>query len=495
VLELLPYLTSPELAELDKLIGPSSPTEAALAGMDAVSWIQAFFRIPETEDKRLQLAPYQEAVLREALSPTADGSFPYNTIVWSDIKKSIKSSIAAAVGLWMAFRKPYSQVTLVANDLKGADSRVMAYMRRAIELNPVLRREVVIRNYQIRTDHKSLIESVPIDPSGEAGGNPDCVIFSELWGAHEKAKERMWTEMTLSPTKRGQSFRWVETYAGFSGEAPLLEGLYENGVKGGERIALISDGFDPALEVFRTVSAGQLTLWNTVPRLPWQTKEFYAEEESHLPPQQFLRVHRNQWVSSESVFVPLEWWDPGCRMAPADVPPYAPGRDPLVVALDAAVSGDTFGMVGLSRHGDRTHVRYVRKWVAPAGGKIDYSGPREEIRRLANEHNVICFTYDPYQLHSLMTDLSQELSVWMRVFGQQAERLIADKELYDAIQGHRVGHNGEPELIEHIQNANVKTEGDNKMRIVKRSETSKVDLAVCLSMANHVAMKLNASAG
>ncbi len=30
-----------------------------------------------------------------------------------------------------------------------------------------------------------------------AGGNADAVCFSELWGAHQEAQQRMWTEQTL----------------------------------------------------------------------------------------------------------------------------------------------------------------------------------------------------------------------------------------------------------------------------------------------------------
>lgn len=483
-----------ELAELDQLLTPESPAEAIELGLDPISWIREYFRVPETADHRLILAPYQERCLSEVLCQDQNGLFPYSVILWSDIKKSIKSTLAAAVALWLGYSRPWGQVLIVANDLNQADSRVGFYLRRAIEMNTALRHECQIRNYKVILPNRTRIESVPIDPSGEAGANADGVIWSELWGSHSKAQQQMYAEMALPPAKFGRSFRWIETYAGHTGEAPLLENLYELGVKRGARLDW-SGEFDPPLEAFQNASARLFCLWNKTPRLPWQTAEYYKQQAAELAPSEFDRLHRNEWVSSESVFVPLEWWDPGCRIAPADVPPYAPGRDPLVVALDAAVSGDTFGMLGLSRHGDRTHVRYVRKWTASPGGKIDYSGPREEVRRLAKEHNVLCFTYDPYQLHSLMTDLGRELGTWMREFPQGSERLIADKELYDAIQGRRVGHNGEPELIEHIQNANAKLEGENKMRLAKRSDLMKIDLAVCLSMANHVAMKLNASAG
>src|SRR5690348_1674481 len=104
---------------------------------DPIKWIETNFYIPETT-QAITLAEYQKACLREVLTFDEAGQFPYSTIVWSDIKKSAKSTIAAAVGLWMAFRKPWASIKVVANDLKQADSRVAYFMRRAIELNPKL---------------------------------------------------------------------------------------------------------------------------------------------------------------------------------------------------------------------------------------------------------------------------------------------------------------------------------------------------------------------
>lgn len=44
-------------------------------------------------------------------------------------------------------------------------------------------------------------------------------------------------------------------------------------------------------------------------------------------------------------------------------------------------------------------------------------------------------------------------------------------------------HCGPPEISEHLLNANVKITGENRMRIEKRVDRLKVDLAVALSLA------------
>jgi hypothetical protein len=211
-------------------------------------------------------------------------------------------------------------------------------------------------------------------------------------------------------------------------------------------------------------------------------------------PNEYLRVHKNEWVTSTESFCPMEWWS-SCK---ADaLPPQDKYRE-IVLALDAAVSGDCFGIVGMRRIADKVVPVYVRKWTPPQGGKLEYSDvtnpdnaeyPEGEIRRLCREWNVVAIGYDPYQLHHLCTSLENENVAYFRPFNQGADRLKADKQFRDVIRDRRILHDGSPDLTEHIANANAKTEGD-KLRIVKRSESLKIDLAVCASMATDLAYEL-----
>jgi phage terminase large subunit-like protein len=85
-----------------------------------------------------------------------------------------------------------------------------------------------------------------------------------------------------------------------------------------------------------------------------------------------------------------------------------------------------------------------------------------------------------------MTRLNKESVVHTEPFNQGVPRLIADKNLLDLIVKKLIVHDGNPQLRTHIDNADKKVDQDRKLRIVKRTQSLKVDLAVALSMAASV---------
>ncbi len=807
---------------------------------DLVDWIKRNFYIPETKHDpvlkgRIGLQKYQEDVLREILTTDENGNYKYSIVVWSDIKKSGKSTIAAAVNFAIATHSEFGELYVIANDLKQADSRVAHYLRRNIQLNDKHKKSCKMTGYKIVVPSGSYIEAIPIDPSGEAGSNADMITFSELWGANETAKQNMWcldeetdvltfdgwkkgidlthddyiaayrngyvewekpenifksdfdgelhlyehrifsiactskhrlyggytfsgandekgknfvmtseelrnskysyyhpvttplyvshspenppgvwlkrtkfheplyipfkkwaaflglyltegstsdyrgkpchvkisqlrephpekydeihsilvdifgdwvkvskrdgfkisstelaaitkkfgktfekrvpreiihadreildiflhsyilgdghikkdgsfqitcaskgmaddlqeiafrrgirssvrphqkwwrvnlttgnvqvsihksnwklkkykgkvwcptvssglfvarregrpfvtgnSEMTIPPTKYGKAFRWVESYAGFAGESNLLYSLYDLGVKQGEmlwpdRLYPVTDGEPAPLEVYVNKKAGMICLWNTKPRCPWQTKEYYQSEASILEDNQFQRMHRNQWVTSTETFLPMEWYD-ACKRSEY---PEIPKDHPVVIAMDASVSGDSFGMwMGCRHPKEPEHVVKLQSmlWV-PKGNKIDYQGTEENpgpelmLRRWIKDYNVICVAYDPFQLHDMAGRLRKEGLAWFFSFNQVSLRLLADSQMKDLIRDRRYWHRGEPFDREHFQNADAKIDTEStRIRIVKRAENLKVDLAVTASMGSYMVMRLN----
>lgn len=377
---------------------------------------------------------------------------------------------------YIADNRTNASVKLVANDLKQADSRVGYYLRESVLIGQKHGKRqgitVTPSGYRVQYPNGAKVECIPIDPSGEAGGNDDMIVFSELHGWKSKAQIRMWSEMTLSPNKYGRSQRWIDTYAGFKGESPILEPLYETGVTNGAKVW-------PDLEVYTNDAARMLTVWVTKPMFSWQTPEYYASEEALLPPSEFNRMHRNQWADASQPFVPVEWWI-ACR-----TDDYTLSKNEgVIMGVDAATTSDCTAVVLVSRRGNDVYVHYSKKWIPPRGGTLDFREPENEIRRLLREYNVLEIAYDAYQLHDMMQRLRNEEYAAARAFPQASDRLIADKRLYDLIREKRIHHMGDLDLREHIINASCEAEKD-RMRIIKRAAEQKIDLVVAMSMASH----------
>lgn len=469
-----------------------------------VQWAHENYYIADTSDV-INLLPFQQTLFNFFFDPAN----LFQTIVFSSIKKSGKTALAGMVGRWVAETwGHFNEVYCMANDEEQARGRIYEAIQESIELDPRYQRgkraipgvwRIIERNMK-HDPSGSMIRAVSNDNRGEAGSNPTITLWSELWGLTHEKDIRFWEELTPVPT-RPRSIRYVETYAGYEGESHILEGLYDTAVKHGTRLThadLEPYGGWPYPDVppvYVNPSARTVAYWDTgvqARRLPWQTEDYYAAQEALLRPMQFARLHLNEWTSSASTFVPIEWWD----VLAEEIPPLDQ-RTPVVIAVDGSVKADCTALVIMSRDSRRPEtdllVRGCALWKPEKGHPLSYDLTlKPALESLCSTFNVVQVAYDAYQLHHLMSQLSKTHTVWCREFSQGKDRSEADKQLHDLIRDRRIHHNGDPDLREHVQNAAAKIPAteDTKLRIVKKSQNLKIDLTVCLSMAAEECLRL-----
>src|SRR3990167_203674 len=232
-------------------------------------------------------------------------------------------------------------------------------------------------------------------------------------------------------------------------------------------------------------------------------QDYAAKRRQSLTEQEARVLLEALWEDLEdtSHFLPsMLLWDL-CQTTIPTLDAYTP----IVVSLDGAGTYDNFGITAVgphweeARHATDVAFRFVEAWTADQGpinfmGTEDYPGPERRLRWLINNFNVVQVCFDPAQLH----DMAQRLGVpgdglaWFSEFSQAAERLVADKRLLDLIIQRRAQHDGNPSLRQHIENADKKEDPETRrLRIVKRHEALKIDLAVSGSMAAHRCLELN----
>lgn len=227
----------------------------------------------------------------------------------------------------------------------------------------------------------------------------------------------------------------------------------------------------------------------------WQVAHGRLEDNPYIHPDEIAQMRRDlgpdlsaqeldsMWVRVDGV-APLvrrvEWDD---LYAEAD----GTGAN-RVLALDGSVSGDMTALVGawrdpLTDHYYTDYDDVIMFEPDPLTGEIDYGSVEAAVNRLWATGRYSIVAYDPYQTVSLVQRLKR-LGVRTLEFSQNTMRLRSDSFLRQLINEGRYHHPGHDLLTEHALSATLKYSGDGRQfRIVKATKSSKIDLAIALSMA------------
>ena len=349
---------------------------------------------PETRQPFV-LLPAERRFLEHAFLRTPDGRLRYPEQVYACPKKSGKTTFAALHTLitTLLFGGSYPEATVLANDLEQARGRVFEMCRRIVECSPLLKRDARLSADKITFPGlNATISAVASDYAGAAGGNQCISTFDELWAYTSERSHRLWDEMIPPPTRQ-TACRLTVTYAGFEGESTLLEGLYRRGLA----LPLVPDC--PDLHA----GDGLLMFWSHLPIAPWQSEAWLADMRRSLRPAQYLRMIENRFVTTESSFIDLDWWD-ACVDAAA-APLVVQRTLPVTVGIDASVKHDSTAIVadplgqaapeggaGLASHLS-THARRPARFRGRGRGQraraaVALSGPAGVVRSVPDGGGV-----------------------------------------------------------------------------------------------------------
>src|SRR3990167_6440326 len=491
-------------------------------GLSFAEWVeQKKFHIREAWDAEtgkmigngtLTLLPHQKKIFDVALHvDEITGIFDFQTVLYSCLKKSGKTALAAAVGAWYIEEVGPSgtEVYCIANDLEQIEGRVMRdikyHFRQRIEHadsfhnNKTGRdmrytdKNTTINLYRIELPNDSFIQALAQSYKSVAGSRHALTLWDELWGVTSELSHRVWDEMTPIPTIPN-SLRFIATYAGFENESDLLWDLYLQGVDSNEHEQGKATRIMDDLPCY--TNRRLFAYWDHEPRMPWQTDEYYDEQMTSLRPAAFLRLHMNQWVTSHEQFIPIEWYDIAAKNfhAPATLWDEHPFRHfPITIAVDAGIKRDTTALVGVGYDSKRGKVGQVfhKIWTPAPGDQVDLDVTVErELIDLYSKFNVASIVYDPTHLLQTMLRLKQK-GFPTEPFQQSISNMTqASQLLYELFKNRNLEVYPDDDMRRHIQMAVAETTSRG-FRIVK-SRTSKrhhIDGALALAMACYAAVK------
>ena len=476
-----------------------------------VAWMEENFIDPITLEL-VEFEDHQKRILRRALMMDEDGYSKYSLVVWSEPKKSGKTTVASAVGAWAACNvEAPNEVSTVANDQEQSAGRIFANMQPTLAAQgwktPGTRTRGSAAKSIIMDPHSygpngTEVHAITTRYEKEAGANQGLSLWSELWAYKGERLMRLWEEMTPPPTRRF-SMRWVETYAGHIGENLLLQSIYLRVFKDFNQTPELMPGVTklwPDLPVYELDYGRTLVYWSHEPRMSWQTPDYYITQRKDMRPSAYMRLHENRWVESAESFITYAMWNRSTRITPE--------REPATYALDGSKNGDCTALVGCVKKrimGDELpeaegiepdtviHTVGVHVWELTDGGEVPYAEIERKVIYLFRRGFLKPpLWYDPYQLAYLAQRLRELHGIPCEEFSQAQLRVRSDTFLYKLYNDGRIINLNHPKLKQHIMAASAKDYSDNRIRIIKPDGASdnplnKVDLAVAQSMAAYKA--------
>jgi phage terminase large subunit-like protein len=421
-----------------------------------------------------KLLPAERAFIEHAFRLGDDGRPLYPELLYSCPKKSGKTGFAALFVLTTAllFGGSYAEVTLAANDLDQAQGRVFEAVKRIVECSPFLQvlDPKITANKITFAETGATITAVAADYAGAAGGNPTISCFDELWAYTSERSRRLWDELVPPPTRKF-ACRLTCTYAGFEGESALLEELYKRGLA------------QPLVGTDLYAGDGLLMFWSHQPIAPWQTPQWIDQMRGQLRPNAFLRMIENRFVSTESTFVDMDWWD---ACVDHGVGPVVTQRElPVWVGVDASVKRDSTAVVAVSFDQKAKKVRLVAHRIfQPTPDKpLDFEATIETaVRDLCRRFTVRGVHYDPYQMASVAQRLSVA-GIPMREYPQTVSNLTAmGSNLYELIKGRNLIAYPD-DAIRLAVSRTIALETPRGLRLAKEKQSHKIDVIIALAMA------------
>ena len=436
------------------------------------AFIEQVLHDPETGEP-YRLLPAERRFLEYAFRTDARGRLLYPEQLYACPKKSGKTAFAAmhALTTVLLFGGAFPEASLLANDLDQAQARVFAAARRIVERSPLLRAEA--RRTQDTIAFPALgatITAIGSDFAGAAGGNQNIAVFDELWAYTSERSRRLWDEMVPPPTRK-IACRLTVTYAGFEGESQLLEELHKRGLR------------QPLVGQDLYAGDGLLMFWSHEPVAPWQDQLWIEQMRSQLRPAAFLRMVENRFVTTESTFIDMGWWD-AC-VDPAAHPLVTDKITPVWVGVDASTKRDSTAIVACSwdRNINKARLAFHRIFQPTRADPLDFESTVEAtLMEVHGRFRVQEIRFDPYQMQATAQRLTR-CGLRMTEFTQTPANLTdASQNLYELIKGRNIVLY-EDEVIRRAARDAIGTETPRGWKISKDKQRYKIDVIVAMAMA------------
>jgi phage terminase large subunit-like protein len=463
----------------------------------------------------IKLEPWQCFLLANVFGwkRTRDNLRRYRRVYIEVPRKNAKSSLTAAVGLYMttADGEHGAEVYSGATSEKQA-WEVFGPARLMAKNTPLMQEEFGItigaKNLHVMATASKF---EPIIGKPGDGASPSFSIADEY---HEHQTPEQYETMVTGMGAREQPIAWVITTAGSSTAGPcyalrqqVMEALAGT-VERDDLFGIIYTIDDPERW------ADPKALEEANPNINVSVfSDFLLQQQRNAikdarERSNFKTKHLDVWVSAASPYFDAERWktlgDPKLEIEDFAFAPCFGGLD-LASKVDLCSKVWVFpkerdGVTHYYVFGhhyipkirlDRPENRHFEAWVeqgcmtATPGDITDYKYIDADIKADAERHAVVVLGADPYNATQLITSLQDDLGADKVVVVPQTVQHLSEpmKELQALIEAGRIHHNGDPALAWMIGNVTAQEDRNQNVFPRKESVEKKIDGAVALIIA------------
>ena len=205
------------------------------------------------------------------------------------------------------------------------------------------------------------------------------------------------------------------------------------------------------------------------------------------PPNAYLRMIENRFVSSEETFVDMAWWD-ACTTGRRS---WRTRRCQCGLALTRRVKRDSTGIAACTWDSETQKVRLVthRIFQPSPDEPLDFERTVEDtLLSFRQRFSLRAVCYDPYQMAAVAQRLLHQ-GVPMVEFPQSVGNLTAaSQNLYELIKGQGLAVYPDDDIRLAVQRS-VAIETTRGWRIAKDKQSHKIDIVVALAQAAYAAVQ------
>ena len=438
----------------------------------------------------------------------------YRTVFIEVPRKNGKSTLCAAIGLYMLFadKERGSEVYSAAGDRAQAGIVFEIAKGMILQSPELFQRGKVFRNSIVNESKGNFYQAISSDSKTKHGFNANCIIFDEL---HTQPNRDLWDTLVTSTGSRRQPLTIAITTAGYDKQSICYE-VYTYAKKVADSV-ISDDSFYSV--IYESDKDDNITLESTWikanPNYGISLKKEYMEREAQramdIPSYQntFRRLMLNQWTDSHSAWLTSgEWnacYDKNFDYSTLDGKQCWGGIDLSTTRDISAVvllfhENEKFIILpfffipkdNLKNRRDRDGVDYemfVRDnhVIATEGNVIDYNVIKEKINELGNKYKIQSISYDRWNASMLVSSLIEDYGINMAPLGMGfVSQSAPTKEIEKLILEKKIIHNNNPAANWMLSNVSLMEDPAGNVKISKQKSKSKIDFvaAMILSLAD-----------